>query len=172
MKYLKDSYSGNIALKISLNFAPAFEQEKNIIRNMATNRTFTMIKPDAVQDGNSGAILKMIEEAGFKIIAMKYTRLTPELAGKFYEVHKERPFYGELCAYMSSGPIFAAILEKDNAVADFRTLIGATNPAEAAEGTIRKLYAKSIGENAVHGSDSDENAEIEGNFYFSQQERF
>jgi len=138
---------------------------------MATNRTFTMIKPDAVQDGNSGAILKMIEDAGFKVIAMKYTRLTPELAGKFYEVHKERPFYGELCEYMSSGPIFAAILEKDNAVADFRTLIGATNPAEAAEGTIRKLYAKSIGENAVHGSDSDENAEIEGNFYFSQQER-
>lgn len=139
---------------------------------MATNRTFTMIKPDAVQDGNSGAILKMIEEAGFKVIAMKYTRLTPELAGKFYEVHKERPFYGELCEYMSSGPIFAAILEKENAVADFRTLIGATNPAEAAEGTIRKLYAKSIGENAVHGSDSDENAEIEGNFYFSMQERF
>lgn len=139
---------------------------------MATNRTFTMIKPDAVGDGNSGAILKMIEEAGFKIIAMKYTRLTPELAGKFYEVHKERPFYGELCEYMSSGPIFAAILEKDNAVADFRTLIGATNPEEAAEGTIRKLYAKSIGANAVHGSDSDENAAIEGNFYFSALERF
>ena len=139
---------------------------------MATNRTFTMIKPDAVADGNSGAILKMIEEAGFKIIAMKYTRLTPELAGQFYEVHKERPFYGELCEYMSSGPIFAAILEKDNAVADFRTLIGATNPAEAAEGTIRKLYAKSIGANAVHGSDSDENAAIEGNFYFSATERF
>lgn len=139
---------------------------------MATNRTFTMIKPDAVADGNSGAILKMIEDAGFKVIALKYTRLTQELAGKFYEVHKERPFYGELVEYMSSGPIFAAILEKDNAVADFRTLIGATNPAEAAEGTIRKLYAKSIGENAVHGSDSDENAAIEGNFYFSQQERF
>ncbi len=131
-----------------------------------------MIKPDAVTDGNSGAILKMIEDAGFKVIALKYTRLTQELAGKFYEVHKERPFYGELVEYMSSGPIFAAILEKDNAVADFRTLIGATNPAEAAEGTIRKLYAKSIGENAVHGSDSDENAAIEGNFYFSQQERF
>ena len=142
------------------------------IIKMATNRTFTMIKPDAVADGNSGAILKMIEEAGFKIIAMKYTRLTPELAGQFYEVHKERPFYGELCEYMSSGPIFAAILEKDNAVADFRTLIGATNPAEAAEGTIRKLYAKSIGANAVHGSDSDENAAIEGNFYFSATERF
>ena len=139
---------------------------------MATNRTFTMIKPDAVADGNMGAILKMIEEAGFKIISMKYTRLTPELAGSFYAVHKERPFYGELVEYMSSGPIVAAILEKDNAVADFRTLIGATNPAEAAEGTVRKLYAKSIGQNAVHGSDSDENAEIEGNFYFSQYERF
>lgn len=138
---------------------------------MATNRTFTMIKPDAVADGNVGAITKMIEDAGFKIIAMKYTRLTAALAGKFYEVHKERPFYGELCEYMSSGPIVAAILEKDNAVEDFRTLIGATNPAEAAEGTIRKLFAKSIGENAVHGSDSDENADIEGNFYFSQFER-
>jgi len=139
---------------------------------MATNRTFTMIKPDAVADGNMGAILKMIEDAGFKIISMKYTRLTPELAGSFYEVHKERPFYGELVEYMSSGPIVAAILEKDNAVADFRTLIGATNPAEAAEGTIRKLFAKSIGENAVHGSDSDENAQIEGSFFFSQYERF
>ena len=139
---------------------------------MATNRTFTMIKPDAVADGNMGAILKMIEDAGFKIISMKYTRLTAELAGQFYAVHKERPFYGDLVQYMSSGPIVAAILEKDNAVADFRTLIGATNPAEAAEGTIRKLFAKSIGENAVHGSDSDENAEIEGNFYFSQYERF
>ncbi|MBO3699387.1 nucleoside-diphosphate kinase [Roseivirga sp. E12] len=139
---------------------------------MATNRTFTMIKPDAVADGNIGGIIKMIEEAGFKIIAMKYTRLTTELAGKFYEVHKERPFYGELVDYMSSGPIVAAILEKDNAVEDFRTLIGATNPADAAEGTIRKIYAKSIGENAVHGSDSDENAAIEGNFYFSMGERF
>lgn len=139
---------------------------------MATNRTFTMIKPDAVADGNIGAITKMIEEAGFKIIAMKYTRLSADLAGKFYEVHKERPFYGELVNYMSSGPIVAAILEKDNAVEDFRTLIGATNPAEAAEGTIRKLFAKSIGENAVHGSDSDENAQIEGNFFFSQFERF
>ena len=139
---------------------------------MAGNRTFTMIKPDAVADGNMGAILKMIEEAGFKIIAMKYTRLSADLAGKFYEVHKERPFYGELVDYMSSGSIVAAILEKDNAVEDFRKLIGATNPADAAEGTIRKLYAKSIGENAVHGSDSDENAQIEGNFFFSQFERF
>ena len=139
---------------------------------MATNRTFTMIKPDAVAAGNIGGITKMIEDAGFKIVAMKYTRLTPELAGQFYAVHAERPFYGELVEYMSSGPIVAAILEKDNAVTDFRTLIGATNPAEAAEGTIRKIYAKSIAANAVHGSDSDENAEIEGNFYFSQLERF
>lgn len=131
-----------------------------------------MIKPDAVADGNMGAILKMIEGAGFKIISMKYTRLSADLAGKFYEVHKERPFYGELVEYMSSGSIVAAILEKDNAVEDFRKLIGATNPADAAEGTIRKLYAKSIGENAVHGSDSDENAQIEGNFFFSQFERF
>ena len=139
---------------------------------MAGNRTFTMIKPDAVADGNIGGILKMIEEAGFKVVSMKYTRLTSDLAGQFYAVHKERPFYGELVEYMSSGPIVAAILEKDNAVEDFRTLIGATNPKEAAEGTIRKLYAKSIGENAVHGSDSDENAQIEGDFFFSQFERF
>ena len=131
-----------------------------------------MIKPDAVEAGNIGGITKMIEDAGFKIVAMKYTRLTPELAGAFYAVHKERPFYGELVEYMSSGPIVAAILEKDNAVADFRKLIGATNPAEAEEGTIRKIYAKSIAANAVHGSDSDENAEIEGNFYFSALERF
>ena len=137
---------------------------------MASNRTFTMIKPDAFAAGNSGAILKMIEEAGFKIIAMKATQLTPSLAGKFYEVHKERPFYADLCAYMSSGPIIAAILEKDNAVADFRKLIGATNPADAAEGTIRKIFASSIEANAVHGSDSDENAQIEGAFYFSETE--
>ncbi len=139
---------------------------------MTTNRTFTMIKPDAVQDGNIGNILAMINNAGFRIVAMKYTRLSKELAGKFYEVHQERPFYGELCEYMSSGPIVAAILEKNNAVEDFRKLIGATNPANAEEGTIRKKYAKSIGENAVHGSDSDENAAIEGNFFFSQFERF
>lgn len=138
---------------------------------MATNRTFTMIKPDAFAEGNSGAILKMIEEAGFKIVAMKATQLTPAIAGKFYEVHSERPFYADLCAYMSSGPIIAAILEKDNAVEDFRKLIGATNPADAAEGTIRKIFAKSIEANAVHGSDSDENAAIEGAFYFSQTER-
>ncbi|MFC3879922.1 nucleoside-diphosphate kinase [Algoriphagus namhaensis] len=138
---------------------------------MATNRTFTMIKPDAFEAGNSGAILKMIEEAGFKIVAMKATQLSKELAGKFYAVHSERPFYADLCAYMSSGPIIAAILEKDNAVEDFRKLIGATNPADAAEGTIRKIFAKSIEANAVHGSDSDENAAIEGAFYFSQFER-
>ncbi len=138
---------------------------------MASNRTFTMIKPDAFGAGNSGAILKMIEEAGFSVVALKATRLTEELAGKFYEVHKERPFYKDLCAYMSSGPIIAAILEKDNAVEDFRKLIGATNPADAAEGTIRKLFATSIEANAVHGSDSDENAAIEGSFFFSQTER-
>ena len=138
---------------------------------MATNRTFTMIKPDAFEAGNSGAILKMIEEAGFKIVAMKATQLTPQLAGKFYEVHKERPFYPDLSAYMSSGPIIAVILEKDTAVEDFRTLIGATNPANAADGTIRKIFAKSIEANAVHGSDSDENAAIEGGFFFSQAER-
>jgi len=139
---------------------------------MATNRTFTMIKPDAVGAGNTGAITKMIEEAGFKIIAMKLTQLTPERAGQFYAVHKERPFYGELCEYMSSGPIVPMILEKENAVEDFRTLIGATNPQEAAEGTIRKLFAESISANAVHGSDSDENAKIEGEFYFAQTDQF
>ncbi|MBS1772086.1 MAG: nucleoside-diphosphate kinase [Bacteroidetes bacterium] len=137
-----------------------------------SNRTFTMIKPDAVRAGNIGNILQMINAAGFRIVAMKYTHLTMTSAGKFYEIHKERPFYGELCEFMSSGPIVAAILEKDNAVADFRTLIGATNPANAAEGTIRKKYAASVGENAVHGSDSDENAAIEGNFFFSELERF
>lgn len=131
-----------------------------------------MIKPDAVSAGNIGNILAMINNAGFRIVAMKYTKLSAEQAGKFYEVHAARPFYGELVAFMSSGPIVAAILEKENAVADFRTLIGATNPEQAAEGTIRKLYAKNVGENAVHGSDSDENAAIEGNFFFSGLERF
>jgi nucleoside-diphosphate kinase len=130
-----------------------------------------MIKPDAVKAGNIGNILQMINAGGFKIIAMKYTRMSKELAGKFYEIHKERPFYGELCDFMSSGPIVAAILEKENAVADFRKLIGATNPAQAEEGTIRKKYAASVGENAVHGSDSDENAKIEGDFFFSMMER-
>ncbi|EHQ41731.1 MULTISPECIES: nucleoside-diphosphate kinase [Myroides] len=139
---------------------------------MATNRTFTMIKPDAVEAGHIGGILNMITEAGFKIVSMKLTQLTVRDAQKFYEVHAERPFYGELVEFMSRGPIVAAILEKDNAVEDFRKLIGATNPAEAAEGTIRKKYAKSIGENAVHGSDSDENAAIEGAFHFSGREQF
>ena len=139
---------------------------------MATNRTFTMIKPEAVANGDMGKIIDMIINAGFKIKALKLTKLTPEKAGKFYEVHKDRPFYGELVEYMSSGPVVAAILEKDNAVEDFRKLIGATDPAEAAEGTIRKLYAASIGENAVHGSDSDENAAIEGAFHFSGRELF
>jgi len=136
-----------------------------------SNRTFTMIKPDAFAAGHSGSILKHIEAAGFRIVAMKLTRLSAEKAGEFYAVHKERPFYGELVSFMSSGPIVAAILEKSNAVEDFRKLIGATNPANADEGTIRKLYAKSVGENAIHGSDSDENATIEGNFFFSAFER-
>lgn len=136
------------------------------------NRTFTMIKPDAVGNNHIGPILAKINEAGFKIIALKYTRLGADRAGEFYSVHKERPFYGDLVKYMSSGPIVAAILEKDNAVEDFRKLIGATDPAKADKGTIRNLFAKSIEANAVHGSDSDENAEIEGNFFFSGVERF
>jgi len=131
-----------------------------------------MVKPDATAKGYTGAILDMMLKAGFTIKAMKWTKLTKEQAGEFYAVHKERPFYGELVEFMSSGPIVAAILEKENAVADFRTLIGATNPANAEEGTIRKKYAASVGENAVHGSDSDENAAIEGNFFFSGLERF
>lgn len=147
-------------------------QKLNFILIMATNRTFTMIKPDAVGNGYIGGILKMINDAGFRIVAMKYTKLSSEAAGKFYEVHKERGFYGELVDYMSAGPIVAAILEKENAVADFRNLIGATDPTKAAEGTIRKIYAKSIAANAVHGSDSDENAQIEGDFFFSKLERF
>lgn len=142
-----------------------------IIAFMTTNRTFTMIKPDAVAAGNAGAITKMIEEAGFRIIAMKMTRLSDLDAGKFYAVHKERPFYADLCKYMSSGPIVPMILEKDSAVADFRKLIGATNPANAEPGTIRAIFAKSIEANAVHGSDSDENAAIEGAFFFSELER-
>jgi nucleoside-diphosphate kinase len=137
-----------------------------------SNRTFTMIKPDATSKGYTGAILDQIIKAGFSVKAMKWIHLSPAQAGQFYEVHKERPFYGELVEFMSSGPIVAAILEKDNAVADFRTLIGATNPAQAEEGTIRKKFAASIGENAVHGSDSDENANIEGNFFFSGLERY
>ncbi|AZQ44393.1 nucleoside-diphosphate kinase [Nonlabens ponticola] len=139
---------------------------------MATNRTFTMIKPDAVEDGHIGAILEKITSSGFKIAALKLTQMTVADAQEFYAVHSERPFYGELVEFMSRGPIVAAVLEKDNAVADFRTLIGATNPAEAADGTIRKLFAKSVGENAVHGSDSDENAAIEAAFHFAGREMF
>ncbi len=139
---------------------------------MATNRTFTMIKPDAVENGHIGGILAKINSAGFRIVALKLTQMTKSDAEAFYAVHNERPFFGELVEFMTRGPIVAAILEKDNAVEDFRTLIGATNPAEAAEGTIRKLYATSIGENAVHGSDSDENAAIEGAFHFSGREMF
>ncbi len=131
-----------------------------------------MIKPDAVEDGHIGAILEKITAAGFKIVAMKYTQMSKRDAQEFYAIHKERPFFGELVEFMTRGPIVAAILEKDNAVEDFRALIGSTNPEEAAEGTIRKLYAKNIGENAVHGSDSDENAKIEGAFHFSGREVF
>ena len=138
---------------------------------MATNRTFTMIKPDAMNKGYAGLILDRIIKEGYKIVALKMTKLSPDKASEFYAIHKERPFYGELVQYMSSGPIIAVILEKNNAVADFRTLIGATDPAKAAEGTIRKLYAANVGENAVHGSDSDENAKIEGDFFFSGLER-
>lgn len=139
---------------------------------MITNRTFTMLKPDAVENGHIGAILDKITAAGFKIVAMKLTQLSKRDAQAFYAVHSERPFYEELVEFMTRGPIVAAILEKDNAVEDFRALIGATNPAEAADGTIRKMFATSLGENAVHGSDSDENAAIEGAFHFSGREIF
>lgn len=137
-----------------------------------SNRTFTMIKPDAMKKGHAGAIIDRIIKEGFKIISLKLTKLSAEKAGEFYAIHKERPFYGELVDFMSSGPIIAAILDKDDAVASFRKLIGATNPAQAEAGTIRKLYADSVGENAIHGSDSDENAKIEGDFFFSGLERF
>lgn len=139
---------------------------------MATNRTFTMIKPDATAAGNAGKIIDIILEKGYKIVALKYTRLSMENASEFYDIHAERPFFNDLVEFMTSGPIYAAILEKDNAVEDFRDLIGATNPAEAAEGTIRNMFAKSIDANAVHGSDSDENAAREGDFFFSRFERF
>ena len=139
---------------------------------MRTDRTFTMLKPDSVEKGNVGPILEKITSAGFRIAAMKLTQMTIADAEAFYAIHKERPFFGELVEYMTRGPIVAAVLEKENAVEDFRTLIGATNPAEAAEGTIRKLYAASIGENAVHGSDSNENAEIESQFHFAGREIF
>ena len=137
-----------------------------------SNLTFTMVKPEAVEAGNTGAILNKIENAGFRVVAMKKVLLSKERAGEFYAVHRERPFYGELVDYMSSGPIIAAILEKDNAVLDFRTLIGATDPSDAAEGTIRALFAESKAKNAVHGSDSNENALIEADFHFSKEERF
>ena len=136
------------------------------------NITFTMIKPEAVEAKKSGAILKRIEESGFKIMSLKKIQLSKERAGKFYEIHKERPFYNELVEYMSSGPILAAILEKENAVNDFRTLIGATNPDEADEGTIRKEFATSLAMNAIHGSDSDENAQIESDFFFASEEKY
>ncbi|HMJ71677.1 MAG TPA: nucleoside-diphosphate kinase [Cyclobacteriaceae bacterium] len=139
---------------------------------MSGNKTFTMIKPDATTAGNTGAIIQKIEEAGFRIVAMKKVQLGRDLAGKFYAIHQERSFFGELVAYMSSGSIVPMILEKENAVEDFRKLIGATDPKKAAPGTIRALFAKSIDANAIHGSDSDANAEIEGNFFFSQFERF
>ncbi len=139
---------------------------------MAGKQTFTMIKPSTFSANHTGAILKMINEAGFTLKAMKITKLSAEQAGAFYEVHKERPFYADLVQFMSSGPIVAAVLEKENAVEDYRKLIGATNPANAAEGTIRKLFAINLQENAVHGSDSDENAAIESDFFFSKTERF
>lgn len=150
--------------QVCIIFAPKFK--------IMSNRTFTMIKPDATKKGYTGAILAQINQAGFRIVAMKMTHLSKEKAGEFYAVHKERPFYDELVTFMSSGPITAAVLEKDNAVEDFRKLIGATNPAQADEGTIRKLYAASVGENAIHGSDSDENAQIESDFFFSKLEQF
>jgi nucleoside-diphosphate kinase len=136
-----------------------------------SKQTFTMIKPDAMKNGHAGAIIDRIIKEGFRIVAMKLAKLSEEKAGEFYAIHKERPFYRELVQFMSSGPIIAAILEKENAVTSFRDLIGATNPAQAADGTIRKLFATSVGENAVHGSDSDANAIIEGNFFFSNLER-
>ena len=142
------------------------------MNHMTNNRTFTMLKPDSIEKGNIGPILEKITASGFRIIAMKLTQLTIPDAQAFYAVHKDRPFFEDLVIYMTSGPIVAAILEKDNAVEDFRTLIGATNPAEAAEGTIRKMFAESISQNAVHGSDSDENARIEGAFHFSAREMF
>ena len=139
---------------------------------MATNRTFTMLKPDSVEKGNIGAILEKINSAGFRIVAMKLTQMSNQDARRFYSIHKDRPFFDDLVSYMTSGPIVAAILEKENAVEQFRTLIGSTDPTEAAEGTIRNLFASSISENAIHGSDSDENALIESRFHFSEEEMF
>jgi nucleoside-diphosphate kinase len=169
--WLDISLEINIQAVIFVFQYPSCIFAQNLLKiKMATNRTFTMIKPEAVAAGNSGKIIDMIIEAGYKIKAMKLTRLSKDRAGLFYEVHKERPFYGELVDYMSGGPIVAMALEKENAVADFRKLIGATDPSEAAEGTIRKRFAKSKGENAVHGSDSDENAAIEIAFHFADSE--
>jgi nucleoside-diphosphate kinase len=165
------AYGGQARLPEAGPFAEVNEI-LTVIHEMTTNRTFTMIKPDAVSAGNTGAITKMIEEAGFRIVAVKKTKLSAERAGQFYAIHKERPFYNDLCAYMSSGPIVPMILEKENAVEDFRKLIGATDPQKAEPGTIRNLFAKSIEANAIHGSDSDANAEIEGSFFFSQLEQF
>ncbi len=155
-------WSGGFFLNLPANIKLNFKM---------SNRTFTMIKPDAMKNGHAGVIIDRFIKEGYKIVALKVTRLSAEKAGEFYAVHKERPFYGELVQFMSSGPIVAAILEKENAVAAFRELIGATDPAKAAAGTIRQLYATSLGENAVHGSDSDENAKIEGDFFFSGLER-
>lgn len=152
---------------ISPTFAAA-----NLKNVTMSNRTFTMIKPDAFKNGHAGAILDRILQEGYQIKALKMTKLTPEKAAEFYAIHKERPFFGELVSFMCEGPIIAAILEKDNAVEDFRKLIGATDPAKAEPNTIRKLYAASVGENAVHGSDSDANAKIEGDFMFSVLEQF
>tara|TARA_B110000305_G_C19347930_1_gene592687 strand:- start:100 stop:600 length:501 start_codon:yes stop_codon:yes gene_type:complete len=159
------SNAGNVNKDLVTTFAPNLNPN-----TMATNRTFTMIKPDATGAGHTGKIIDRIISNGFTIKAMKWTQLSLADAQAFYAVHSERPFYGELTEYMSSGPIVAAILEKDNAVADFRELIGATNPAEAKPGTIRADFAESIAANAVHGSDSDDNAAMEGSFYFSQRE--
>jgi len=158
-----------LALSLLLHRNPFFQHPNFSRPTMATNRTFTMIKPDAVQENHIGGILSMIEAGGFRIVELQKINLTAERAGQFYAVHAERPFYNDLVKYMSSGAIVAAILEKENAVADFRTLIGATNPANAEDGTIRKKYAKSIEANAVHGSDSDENAQIEGDFFFGNK---
>ena len=137
-----------------------------------SNTTFTVLKPDSIRNGNTGVILDKIINSGFKIRAMKFTKMSTEKAGEFYAIHRERPFFNDLIEYMTSGPIVAAILEKENAVNDFRDLIGCTNPEDAEEGTIRKMFAKSISENAIHGSDSDENAKIECEFHFSSQEIF
>lgn len=169
IKVISNNISGKLffATLKKVNFAIILKN-----KTMRTDRTFTMLKPDAVENGHIGAILEMINTAGFRIVAMKMTQMTKRDAETFYEVHNERPFFGELVEFMTRGPIVAAILEKENAVEDFRALIGATNPANAANGTIRKLYATSMGENAVHGSDSDENAAIEGAFHFAGREQF